>query len=405
MKEKASSNLFWCLFFIYICNVIGKTTYSAVTVALVDEAILTKTQAGLIGGLFWLLYAAGQFGGGFFAEKHNPYHLIKLTILSSTCANVLMAFQRNYLVMLLIWGVNGILQFGLWPAILKIVSTQIVEKQRTVAMARLGYCFCIGSIVSYILTACLLEVLSWQYIFICCGIANGISYVATIVAQRRFATCLEQQEQAQQEILQQKSQLTTQMVWKSGLIFFCVIMFVRSFLDSSIKNWMPTILVETYDVVPSFTLLLSVGLLITNIFGVTICTYIYNRTRHDELYTLRFLYLAIAPMMFLLLQFDKLHIYVLTVLFSCITLLVYGSGPILMINYPFRFHMWGIASTVGGIINCFSALGNVAASYGSGYVADHFGWNSLMVIWLITVALVVVVTITLIPIWKKFRGK
>ena len=273
------------------------------------------------------------------------------------------------------------------------------------AMARLGFCFCIGSIAIYILTACVLEVLSWQYIFICCGIVNAISYVATVVAQRRFSSCLEQYEQVKQEVLQQKSKLTTEMVWKSGLVFFCVIMFVRNFLDSSIKNWMPTILVETYDAAPSFTLLLSVALLLTNIFGVTICNYIYNRTRHDELSTLRVLYLAIVPTVFLMLRLDRLHVYVLVVLFSCATVLVYGSGPILMINYPFRFHVWGIASTVGGNINSFAALGNVAASYGCGYLADNYGWKMLIGVWLVTVVVVVTITILLIPLWKKFRCK
>ena len=59
-KEKASSKLFWNLFFIYTANIIGKTSFSAATAALVSEEILTKTEAGIIGGGFWLnaLYVA-----------------------------------------------------------------------------------------------------------------------------------------------------------------------------------------------------------------------------------------------------------------------------------------------------------------------------------------------------------
>ena len=53
-KEKASSKLFWNLFFIYTANIIGKTSFSAATAALVSEEILTKTEAGIIGGGFWL---------------------------------------------------------------------------------------------------------------------------------------------------------------------------------------------------------------------------------------------------------------------------------------------------------------------------------------------------------------
>ena len=52
MREKASSRLFISLFVIYTIHIIGKTSFSAATVGLVDEAILTKTQAGLISGAY-----------------------------------------------------------------------------------------------------------------------------------------------------------------------------------------------------------------------------------------------------------------------------------------------------------------------------------------------------------------
>ena len=63
-KQKASTQLFWCLFFVYTINIIGKTSFSAAIVALIDASILTKTEAGLISCVFWLLYAVGQFAGG-----------------------------------------------------------------------------------------------------------------------------------------------------------------------------------------------------------------------------------------------------------------------------------------------------------------------------------------------------
>ena len=45
-KEDASKRLFLCLFIVYIINVFGKIAFSAVTVELVSDGILTKTQAG-----------------------------------------------------------------------------------------------------------------------------------------------------------------------------------------------------------------------------------------------------------------------------------------------------------------------------------------------------------------------
>ena len=142
MREKVSSKLFISLFVIYTIHIIGKTSFSAATVGLVDEAILTKTQAGLISGAYWLLYAVGQFAGGFVVNKISPYLLINLSIVTSAVANISLAFTENYLIMFVIWGLSGLLQFGLWPAILKLLSTEIVAKQRSSAMFRISFCYC-----------------------------------------------------------------------------------------------------------------------------------------------------------------------------------------------------------------------------------------------------------------------
>lgn len=404
-KEKASSGLFWCLFFIYTVNIVGKTSFSAATVALIDEAILTKMQAGLISGAFWLLYAIGQFFGGFAANKVNPYTLIQSTIVSSMLANFLLIFEENYILMLITWGVNGILQFGFWPALLKIVSTEIIPAQRPGAMAKLGFCYCLGSIVSYVLTAGILMYSSYRYIFLCCGAITAVSLVASVYSQKRFSTMLQNSEEADKPNMPQKGKVTWRVIWDSGLIFFCLLITIRNFVDSGIKNWMPVIIMETYGASPSFSTILSVGLLITNILGVMACVYIYGKTRYNELWALQIIYIAVLPMMVMLLGFESMNMYITTMIMSVVTLLVYGSGQIMMINYPNRFGQYGLIAAVGGIINSFAAFGNVIASYISGYIAEHFGWNGTMYIWNILVVVFILVTIAIVPKWRKFRGK
>lgn len=49
------------MFFVYTANIIGKTSFSAATAALVSENILSKTEAGVIGAGFWFLYAGDVF--------------------------------------------------------------------------------------------------------------------------------------------------------------------------------------------------------------------------------------------------------------------------------------------------------------------------------------------------------
>lgn len=405
MREKVSSKLFISLFVIYTVHIIGKTSFSAATVGLVDEAILTKTQAGLISGAYWLLYAVGQFAGGFVVNKISPYLLINLSIVTSAVANISLAFTENYLIMFVIWGLSGLLQFGLWPAILKLLSTEIVAKQRSSAMFRISFCYCIGSIMSYILTAAVLAKWSWRLIFILCGVVGACSILFALYAEHRLSPLLREEEESREIAKREKGQLTSELVYRSGLILFCVLMVIKAVADSGIKSWMPTIMMETYGASPSYTSLLSVVLLVTNMLGVLITAFIYEKTKSDELTTLRVLYVAIIPMMLLLLNLKHLNVLIVTILMSGITILVYGSGQILTLNYPGRFHKWGLTATVGGIINCFAAIGNVIASYGGGFIADHFGWNTMIVVWNLLIIVFVILTIYMIPTWKKFRWK
>ena len=308
MREKVSSKLFISLFVIYTIHIIGKTSFSAATVGLVDEAILTKTQAGLISGAYWLLYAVGQFAGGFVVNKISPYLLINLSIVTSAVANISLAFTENYLIMFAIWGLSGLLQFGLWPAILKLLSTEIVAKQRSSAMFRISFCYCIGSIMSYILTAAVLAKWSWRLIFILCGVVGACSILFALYAEHRLSPLLREEEEPREITKRERGQLTSQLVYTSGLILFCVLMVIKAVADSGIKSWMPTIIMETYGASPSYTSLLSVVLLVTNMLGVLITAFIYEKTKSDELTTLRVLYVAIIPMMLLLLNLKNLNV-------------------------------------------------------------------------------------------------
>lgn len=272
-------------------------------------------------------------------------------------------------------------------------------------MFRISFCYCIGSIMSYILTAAVLAKWSWRLIFILCGVVGACSILFALYAEHRLSPLLREEEESREIAKCEKGQLTSELVYRSGLILFCVLMVIKAVADSGIKSWMPPIMMETYGASPSYTSLLSVVLLVTNMLGVLITAFIYEKTKSDELTTLRVLYVAIIPMMLLLLNLKHLNVLIVTILMSGITILVYGSGQILTLNYPGRFHKWGLTATVGGIINCFAAIGNVIASYGGGFIADHFGWNTMIVVWNLLIIVFVILTIHMIPTWKKFRWK
>ena len=402
-KAKASSRLFICLFIIYALNTFTKIAFSAVTAALIDEAVLTKTQAGTISGVFWFLYALGQFAGGALANRHSSL-LIKISLIGGMATNILMAFSKGYVPMLTVWSINGILQCGLWPSVLSLLVNRIIPEQKGKVFVYIAYCYGIGSIMSYLCTSAVLSVLSWQYLFVFCGIISALGMIPLLYIEKKLLPVLDVQSGDKNSSMEVKK-LPKGFVFKSGLIFFCIIFFIKSMCETGIKNWMPTMLLEIHGASPSFTSLLSVALLILNLFGVSLCQNIYKKEKEDEAKSIFVIYFMILPLMLLLLNFRNMNMYVLTVVFSLITVLLYGSGQILSTYFPRNLHVFGKTAFIGGVMNCFAAMGNVAAAYVSGLVADLFGWDAIVYMWIAVISVSIISALILIPLWNRFLRK
>ncbi len=401
-KEKSSLRLFWCLFFIYTMNTFTKIAFSAVTAAMIKDGVLTKTQAGTVSGVFWFVYALGQFVGGSLASRH-PIALLKLSLIGGGLANLLMAFSDSYIPILIIWSINGVLQMGLWPSVLYLLTNYILPEQKSKSLTYIAFCYAIGSILSHVCTAVVLTYFTWHIVFIWCSAMSLISVIPVFYIKRTLIPQLSEGKEIPKAEKKEKEHLPKGFIWKSGLMFFCTLLLIKSFTETGIKTWMPTILMESHGVSPSFTSVLSVVLLVLNLFGVSIGAFIYRKLRENEVNTLFFQYILIVPMMALLLGFRSMNVYILTIIFSLITVMLYGSGQIMSMYYPSRFQNTGAVAFMGGILNCFAAMGNVIASYANGLIADLFGWNVTIIVWNSAIIFFVFVTFMLMPIWNRFR--
>ena len=401
-KEKASAYLAGSLFLVYTMNCFGKLAFPAVTAALVDEMILTKTQAGIIGGSFWLLYAVGQLFGGAISNRISPYKMLMIGLIGSGVCNMLMAVLPYYIPMLLIWAVNGIIQFGVWPSVLKLVSTSVLDSHREKTYNILAYGFCVGSILGQLCTAFVLAFLPWNYMFVFCGSMNLLMLVPVFVCLKKFVPLLDPYSPAESVGKSVKKKLPVALILESGFVFFAMLICIKSFLDTGIKNWMPTILMETYHTSPSYSTLLSVIMMAVSLCGVSVGTIIYGKVKKNEAKMLCVMYVCIIPLMLLLLRFRDMNIYVTTCILSLTTVFIYGSGQAMLMYYPARLERYGLTSVVGGFMNSCAAFGNVLATSGNGTIADLLGWDACIISWNTLTVLFVVLTLILIPTWKRF---
>lgn len=402
-SDKASFALALFLGFAYTMYVIGKMSFSAATVGLIEEGVLTKTETGIISGIFWIVYALGQIVGALVVNKISPYLMIEIGIVGSAATNILMACSENFRVLLCIWCMSGASQFGLWSGLLKLTSTEVSEKHRPVLIGFLAYSYSIGSIISYFLTAAILTVWSWKYIFIFCGVICGLALPGIVYSQMKASPILEKEIEQEMKGVQKKSKITWKLIWDRGLVFFALLMCLKTIVESGIGTWMPTILFEVYGVSSSYSSLLSVGRLVIALLGVALGAIVYGCAKADELHSLIIIMVPMIPIMFLLNNLSQVNVSSTIVLLFAAALLLSGTTPRMSLNYPARYRDIGLTANIGAIMNCMSTAGMSIATYGGGYIADAFGWNAVIRIWTIFVILFLVIAVGIIPLWNRFK--
>ena len=109
-----------------------KYCFASAMVFIVDEGYMTNFQTGLISSGFWLAYGVSQLFGGMLTDKLRPEPLVTFGFVAAGVVNGAIYFcYRNYALTLILWVINALCQFGVWPAIFKIVTAMYSGKQRT----------------------------------------------------------------------------------------------------------------------------------------------------------------------------------------------------------------------------------------------------------------------------------
>ena len=111
-----------------------RNCFSSAMVFIVDQGLLTKLQTSVITAVFYVVYAILQIVGGVITDKLNPERFITIGLIGAAVSNIVIFFNQHYVVMLLMWSFNAAMQFGVWPAVFKIVSTMLVPKMRDTSL-------------------------------------------------------------------------------------------------------------------------------------------------------------------------------------------------------------------------------------------------------------------------------
>ena len=121
-EEKASYTLFVVCWLVYAIICMTKNAFGASIASIVGEGIFTKSLAGTINAGYYVFYGGAQLLLAGLVDRISPVKLINMALIGALVSMECFAVANNFWVMLVLWSITGLLQFAIWPAVIRIIA-------------------------------------------------------------------------------------------------------------------------------------------------------------------------------------------------------------------------------------------------------------------------------------------
>ena len=379
-------------------------------VFIVDEGYMTNFQTGLISSAFWLVYAISQLFGGLIADKWHPERLITFGLVCAGVANVVVFLcYENYVLTLVIWMLNGLCRFGVWPAVFKIISAMYSGNKLTRAMMMATLATPAGLMVNYILAALLP---CWQDNFVVSFV--GLFVIAALweITSRASKGYIDSLHLTKEHHSKNKVPVETKekdnnipmlkLLLISGLVFIFALAFMRSVIEY-VKNMVPSMIEASYEQVdPSMSTLMTLIPLFCGAAAPIFSSVLAQKTE-NEMKIVTLIFSLMLPVGLVTLLLGQVSYWIII---GAMALIIFGAGAttfFITTIIATRFNKWGKGATVAGLLNACAATGNVVASALMTWIADNFGWHRSLTVLVIFMSVTFVISLIELPIWRRFK--
>ncbi len=421
-SDKKSWMLVLYCWLAYTTVYIGRKNLSVCLTDMIAEGVIDNVSGGTVGTCFLLCYAIGQFANGWLGDRFHPRHMVCIGLFSAGVMNVFMGLNSLPLLFMILWGICGFACSMLWSPIIRAVSTWTSDEISHAAAASLSATIPVGTILCYLICSFGLQFFNWRIAFMMCGMVLVVMSAVLSVCFGRLKdhmtvekanTVLPRSDDAPTTV----GNMTVK-VFCAGLVFCAVAILFNGMLKDGLDLWIPTVLGDKFIPSSSVVSLICTILPILNIFGAYAARDVFHRFRIDELTTCAVMFAVSTVALAVVTVFIRvipaktaetvigagdvfLAIFV-TLLLALSSASMLGANTMLLTFIPLHFGKIGRASTVTGMLNCFSYAAAAVSSIAVGSISETFGWEAVFAVFIGAALLGVIVCLTG---HKKLRRK
>jgi len=385
--------IFLACFIAYTAAYICRVNISVAIPGIQESLGFSSTNLGMVGTSFFWLYAVGQLINGFVGDKISSRLFIFFGLMVSVGVNILFGFSSSLLVMMLLWGANGIFQSMLWGPIVKTLSYWFPVRKHNLVTFGMSFSLIVGYLVAWGIAGSVMEKLNWRWTFwLPAAIVFFLSIVWFSLARNKpqdvglpDVHALNVGETPSMETLRENAKLQKIPVWnlitKTGLPFIAFAGLVQGIIKDSISLWSPKLLMETQDLSLKSTIAIVLIIPLINLLGIFLAGWLNRLLKYNEKLTLLILMSGGIVASFALLFFIQISIAVSILLIACASAFMFGANPIMTTTIPLQYLKYGRVSAIAGFIDFSIYVGSGLSGVFTGLMADFFGWNSVFYLW------------------------
>ncbi|MBQ8511747.1 MAG: MFS transporter, partial [Clostridia bacterium] len=363
----------------YLISYLGRSDYSACMLTILTETGAARATAGMVSSVFALFNAVGQVVSGFIVKKYSPVRVIGVELFTVALINLFFPIADSFVIMALLWGINGAMQSTLLCGTTQIFAHTLREPYLSRGVVLLNTIGAVGGMFNYLLSWFLIRFANWQSVFFTVSTLLFVLGLLWCV----FMPKLTKTEPAAAAASETKKSAPALSIGKQltlyGTVYVILGAFFVGLLRESVSLWIPSYMNEVFGFSNSLSTILTVFVPCLQACGALLGGRIGRSVRNLH-YPAGAAFTLSAVCLLLIRLCGSANVVLTILLFVINAICMTGALTFLLSLFPIRYFGKGQVAVLVGIINFSVHMGDFLASSGIGWFSQISGWNVTFVI-------------------------
>lgn len=350
----------------YALYYLGRVNISVVLPSLALDLGVSRAEVGALGTVFFWVYGIFHFISGEIGSHVSPFRLVSFGLLASAIVNLVFAFQSSLIVMLILWGLNGVAQSGGWSPMFRILAERLDRSHIKRVSTIMPFSYVIGTAITWVLIGAVATGENWRIAFW----LPGIILLLVLAFWRKAGTDAPKTRSS-------GIRLSTMVAEARGIAFVMLAAALGGYVFNGTIIWLPSYILDTGLVTENMVGAVAALTQVLAILGLFLAR--YRVVRSNQIFLTAVQLFSAAAIAFMLLTVTRGLFAIVVVAFALLAL--NGAFGLTVSSMPLLLAPAGRASSTTGAVNMMSTFFGGMAGFSIGGLVELSGWSVVFGLW------------------------